>query len=148
MSRRNAGIAVVLFVASFLWFGSAFSETVILKDDTGLATFLLKDNGLDVHGRKTYSYVFSMDKPSCKLKTSGRMVFYKAEDEEEYLLDGETVKTSLFIDKESEIADSAIIDVDVESKRPRYINYMLENPRSDKIGCKWINHGSVAFYAK
>ncbi|MFM0741681.1 hypothetical protein PQQ51_30975 [Paraburkholderia xenovorans] len=120
-----------------------------MKADSAQGTLTLKKGAAGAGSEKTYAYVFAVTTAQCKLTTSGTAKFYRATDgttDSAYLPDGDNVKTNQFLDK-NDIGD-IIITMDVESKRPKYANVMVRDPKPRSDGCFKFKDGSYEFYGK
>jgi hypothetical protein len=145
-----AAIRSAVLAAMFgLCAGHAFAQTVVLKADDHQGTLSLKSASQAAGEAKHYAYTLALSTSDCKLSTSGIAAFYRKTDgmsDSAYLPDGDNVKTNQFIDH-SAIGD-VIITVDVESKRPKYANVMVDNPKPASNGCFKVKDGSYEFYGK
>jgi hypothetical protein len=144
-SFYSAALATVLVLGC----GQAFAQTVVLKADAQQGTLVLKSAPATAGAEKRYAYTLALNTPDCKLSASGTAMFFRKTDgmsDSAYLPDGDNVKTNQFIDH-GEIGD-VIITIDVESKRPKYANVMVDNPKPASNGCFKVKDGSYEFYSK
>lgn len=148
--RKNSVIGHVIFAIGFACSGvNVFGQTVVLKSDSMPATLAITNYSTAAGEKRSFSYVLSVATPKCRMTTSGTANFYKTTDgqtDSVYIPGGDDVKTNLFIDK-SEIG-TVIIELDVESKHPRYANFMVKNPLPRNDGCFRVNYASYDFYGK
>jgi hypothetical protein len=148
--RKKFIIRQIVFAIGFACFGlNAFGQTVVLKSDSTPATLAITNHPTSAGEKRSFSYVLSVATSKCRLTTSGTANFYRATDGETdsvYIPGGDDVKTNLFIDK-SEIG-TVIIELDVESKNPRYANFMVKDPAQRNDRCFGVNYASYNFYEK
>lgn len=149
MKKINFLKNTVFLIGLCCFFLNALGQAVVLKSDSIPATLAIADHPSAAGRKRSFSYIFSVATKKCRITASGTANFYKeanGDADSAYIPGGDDVRTNLFID-ENEIG-TVIIELDVESRRPRYANFMVKNPAPRDDDCFRVNYASYDFYGK
>jgi hypothetical protein len=126
---------------------AAGDATLKAQDVRFSASIAFADAGL-IDGKKAVSYRVVLTSKTCHSVIAGVAKFFSktddAGDDSSFLENGEVVKTNVFLDEGE--SGHTLLTVDVQSKHPRYANFVLTNASVSAASCVLAEGVGLDFY--
>lgn len=145
-------LAALVVIVSLSPAARAESGTTLTSKEAGyFAALTLTNAGKTVDGKRAIAYRAVLSSKTCHSVIAGTATFFSttdgAGDDSAFLPNGYAVKINRFKDNGRNGNVDLLVDVDVESKRPRYTYFMLTGAPALPGSCVPADGVGIEFYS-